>query len=59
MTFKRNLIVADFMPYRPAQPEDVLKIVGKTRRIPGGTENPQRFQVSGDIYELETLGRTL
>ena len=57
--FTRNLIlVADFMPYHPSQPDTVLKLVGKKGEFLGGLENPQRFQVSGWIYGLETIART-
>jgi len=59
-TFRRNFIlVADFMPYHPDQPSSVLKIVGKKGEFLGGPENPQRFQVSGWMYGLEAIARTL
>jgi hypothetical protein len=57
----RNLLVlVSFMPYRPAQPEVVLKSVGRHGEllsVYGDWTNPQLGTASGGNYVLTTIAR--
>jgi len=57
--FRRNLILlADFLPYRPRQPQRVLDVVGKRGEQLGDLlANPQLHQMSGPTYVLRTMDR--
>ena len=60
-SFHQNMLaVVSFMPYRPSQPPEVLKVVGKKGQFLGpygDWTNPQLGMVSGENYVLTTLAR--
>jgi hypothetical protein len=58
LSFQRNLVaIVDFMPYRPVQPLEVLRVVGNEGQYLGDFDNPQLLSVSGNNYVLETIAR--
>jgi len=57
--FRHNLILlASFMPFRPRQPEKVLKVAGKRgQKLGDELSNPQVLKYSGENYILWTIAR--